>query len=855
MVYLAKAPLFDTTVYTTWQDWYNAKSLLRTKDPNLDSDITTDFTFASRLNGGESVTFTAFEPLTVNDLLPGRVYFVFADRQMQKPLPCTFILTKANLIKDGVCENKRRYICEGVGVEDYLRRRWLNPKYRNIGFQSLLTKLLNQTREKVPELNSDTSLIQDVDYTFTIVNKRNAYLGDIIDEIRSLGYSIYITHDLKLYAANADLSPQLDIDFKQSTINGKICVLSNSQIGYEYSPSPITSLVLVGGTSTEGNIDSLNVLSNEEPTYDLNANVFFEDNFVLETFDSTDFERIDATNIAGTGWEKRYGIFNDPITPGIYFSSDVNFELVSSTGTTYLLGINDGNFLDVNGVIAGFKIENQTLKIIANQTEYSSGQTLKAFEQKIVQSIDALRTTVTLDNVTNLNVGDFVNVAGINSTISAVDATILSINTVAKTVTIDKEITTGTLTVGDVLLQRVEEYTLRLSVNSDLYTEFYLKRTNGNFELLGTYFVPYFTNAFMTIWNNYDGAVATNDEGIYEVGNIALDYWFIDKATYIRMFDKDFNKVYLCTQDQFSVVEADAVVNRINKNGEDLAQVEFVSPSIVRTVYDSTGTIYRIPLVLRDDDFLKIGMRVLVNDEAYQITNFNKSLTSGYIDVSPALTTIPSVQTPVYINTSIPPLNSAFKVEYVPAVSLVVRECASDNCLNQFGFRERQIDVPEFTSVTAIADRAQELIEEECTPKASGTFYFYMFKQIDCPENNVLPYTDLPFVGGFIQVSDSDQSISNELARIQSIQIREIDQLFQVSIDFGAEKVYVNQALTNLVKKFGFLKDEVTDQDFNVPCILRDSLTVTDDSLNFSASTGYAFLSGLYTSNYSGATE
>ena len=67
MVYLAKAPVFNTTAYATWQDWYNAKSLLKPKDFNRDTDITTGFTFASRLNGGESITFTCFEPFSVND--------------------------------------------------------------------------------------------------------------------------------------------------------------------------------------------------------------------------------------------------------------------------------------------------------------------------------------------------------------------------------------------------------------------------------------------------------------------------------------------------------------------------------------------------------------------------------------------------------------------------------------------------------------------------------------------------------------------------------------------------------------------------------------------------------------------
>ncbi len=745
-----------------------------------------------------------------------------------------------------------RYECEGVGFEDLLYRRWLNPNYKNIKFRDLIIKMMDLTRKKVPILSDDYSLIVDEDYYFTVFKDRNKYIGELFEEIRSIGFEIYLRPDLKLVARMKTTGTKTHVDFYNSKINTETCVLSNSTIGQTYKPAPITSLVVKGGYSTQGTLTSLNLFSNTQPTYDLNSDISFEDQFIFQPFETNNPQGYTKNDITGIGWDKRNLIFDTPIIPEYGIHSEIKFQLLSNSGDMLLSCYTDGNNIAPSNIFAGFRITNGALKVIANLREYDTGITLYPYLQKSVIAISADGFTITLDSTDGLQVGDLVNIAGLSSSINATNAEILTI--LGNNITININCTDGTLV--DVYLTRVEEYTLRWVLTTNQGINFYLKRANNEFQLISNQLVSgLMDNGFFLVYNDYSGQISNTENGIMEVGITALDYWFLDKNNLIKLWNANNEKVYLSTADQFnSLVDIEAVVNRITKNEISFGQIEFISPSIVRTVFNNSGTLTRIPLVFSTDDFLKIGMRVLYKDKAYNITNFYKDLTSGYIEVFPQLDSIPLLDEIVYINTSIPSSESSFRVEYIPAEKIVIRECACDLCMDRFGFRESAIELPEINSISEIAVKSLALIRDECNPKISGNFGFIMGSDVACHDTRLKSWFDIPQVGSYIKVSDSDQGISYELAQVQAITINQADDdKYNIAIDFGVETLELTETTSKLLKKFGFYRGENNDDiTLQVPCLMRDSIYYEDTEIQLYENLGFDFLSGIYYSAYSG---
>ncbi len=814
--------------------------------------IISNLSFNKRINGAESISFTAIET-DEGDFEEGGLYFLCLDRELQKPFPGAIILTQKRLIRGDTENYYKRYECTATSAEDLFYRRWLNVTYKSIKFRDLITKLLDQTRLRVPEISSDYSQIEDYDYTFVVFEKRNAFIGEIFEEIRKLGFSIYLDADLRVVAKHKSTNPTASIDIFRSTWNGKACLLKDSNISYSYKQAPVTSLMCKAGFATSGASQRLNVISNTEPTFDLETDVYFDEQFVFEPFDNIEPIGFTKINAAGEGWDKRYLVYDEPIEARKGLHAEIAFQVKSELGTSAVIGFNNGSNLEPENSFMGFVIEDQDLKIIANQAIVDTGRFLYSFEQKTVLAKEADLRTFELDSVANLNVGDRVNIAGLSSTLSAVNAEITAIDSINNKITIATRAVDGVI--DGVFLQRVNDYVLRWTVTAGDTVSFYLKDRNGQFELLHSEAIELPSNFFVSVYSAFDGAPAVVDDGVWEVGNLIIDYFFLDKSNAVSMVDANDEKIYLCTSEQFSeLADIDAVVNRITKNGEEFAQIEFISPSIVRTVYNNTGTSSRIPLVFQDSDFLKVGMRVLVNDKAYFITDFFKDLTAGYIDVTPALDPIPALDEEVYINTSIPATDSSFRISYLPGIRLKIRECAPEACANRFGFRERAVELPEYNNVSELAERALQLIEDECSRQISGAFAA-LIRGVDCNQSLTVNYADLPMPGSYVQVSDALQSISNELAEVQAVSINQVPgtDTFNVAVEFGVSKIRLAELTQNLAKKFGIFRGEGDTEFLDVPCVLRDSINIQDNGLTITESAGDDFLSGLYFVNLSGS--
>lgn len=881
---------------------YGETTPIEPKDSALySSDFAKEFQANFKLIGTESVTFNCPIPLVNTDLSLGKIYYCFMDRELKYMLPSTFILTQAKLMAPAVNPDSFYYECEGIGINDLLYRVFISLDKKNISFQNLMIELMEQTRVKIPQLSNDYSYIADVDFNISLIQENSRYAGQIIEDFRNnLNYEIYLRPDLKLYANLPGQNTVYNINFDQNTINDQRAVLEDWSCGYVNPISPTTSVLAVGGFADSGTEITTTFTGTGDPisgsSIELTSNIDIDNNYILEPFDSTNLENMSGQSTLGNGWIYRYRIYDEAFEIKQGFENQIKFEVNSPTGKTYLTGVTDGTNLFASQVAIGFLIDGTALGLLVNGSTIYPPFTVKPFESIVVNAISADRKTLTVDSLTGstLAVGDIVQVTGLSSA-AAFNVEITDIT--GLNITISDSVSEGSLSGLRVI--RKTQYIGRWLMKTDGSVEFLIKEGNKEFESLGVYSVTVPANPFIVVYNNFDSAtVETVDNGVWTIGNVDLDYWFVDIYKFLKV-NNSTRKIITVPSGFANTVFSEAEIDTVTKNGQEVAQINFYSPSILRTI-TQTSTITRLYIVITDEDFIVDGMRVLVNSAETFITDYfidTVDPLSSYIDVSPALSVAPAVDSPVYINTSIPALGELVTINYLELRRLIVRECNEVECFNQYGFKEVQVDVPEINNLLELANRAQDIITDECTPKLQGNFGFIinLLGCIDMPtfrlpnvntmtweqltETNWESYVDiwqerliiLPNPGSFINVTYQPrdkagnyvENINNESVVIQDYSISQTgllntaDGIFlNVAFNFGLPENTNYRQTTSLLKQFAVFRNAGTDTDtnYNIPCILKD-IIVINETLTVTESDGFDFVSGIYVINFSGSKD
>ena len=832
-------------------------------------NMAVDFSMNIRDNGIDEVTFKIADVASSTSLEIGKLYTTYLDAARTLPLPCNFLLKGDYIIYDN--HFVRWHECTGISANDLLYRVWIYAELRNVRIRDVLIHCIEKTRIKVPSISNDYSQIEDLDFTFTTYRKQRKYLGEILQELRNQGFWICFDHKFRVVLKNKETTAPIKCDLFRSTIDGRLGILKGSKAGYQLPDNPTTSLYLLGGLAETGVPLTTVFTGTGDPVtgnkFSLTGDVNIDSNFVLETFESLELEGITGRSETGTGWDQRYRVYEDALKPVEGLETQIKFELIKRTGQTILLGLGDGVNFSPASLNAGFLIKNQELLIIANKQQIPTGINLKAYEEKLVTGFNASGSVITLENTENLNIGDIISVVGINSTFSIENSKIIGIS--GNTITLDRACTLGVLN-PTVKLRRVWQYVLKWQILSTGRIEFILQEENLPSQSLGVFSFSAPTNGFISLYTNLTGTeIEKIDSGIWEIDNVALDHWFLDKAQHFTLWNKTTGKkVTTCSADQYETVFADAIIKKEEENGKDVVFVEFASPSLTPTVLYTGTSNNRIAVVLRDDllySDLKVGMRCLINTQEYFITAVYNSqgLSNDWIEVSPALPSPPLEKTPIYVNTTIPAVGQVYEARYIESIRLSVRSCASTSCSSQYGYREALLEVQEVGSLTELSQLGLSLIEDECLPKINGNLGFKVSSL--CPKGRIfgaefiLPYFELPQVGSYLEISDLERGILGERAMIQAISIQSEEQgnftYLNIGYDFGMPRLDVAQRLVLLLQKYGIDKDEANEDEFNnAPCLLRDTLTFEED-LTIAESDGYDFISGFYVLNYSDSKD
>jgi hypothetical protein len=483
-----------------------------------------------------------------------------------------------------------------------------------------------------------------------------------------------------------------------------------------------------------------------------------------------------------------------------------------------------------------------------------TSQRLQKFLELSVTSISEDFKTVTLTSVEDLQVGDQVFVSGLNTAVTLALGVVESV--VGNNVTLDRPLTEGEYN-SSIRLLRVTAYEMRILIDGEGLTKFYVRDGTGDFNLLGSYAISYPANIFVTAFNAYENPSATVDNGVWEVGGYAIDYFFLDKASLFKAYDDTNTKLICSTESQAEFVEVQSVINNITKNGKELGQLQFIAPAYIKLILANDNvpiTASRIPLILTKDDFITKGMRVLINNEARLIDDFFRDSVNGYIDLNEPLSTVPTALTQVWIHTSIPADDTNFFIEYVPSRLLQISDYASNEALQRFGLREESIDLQEYGDIADLAERVRLALEEETSPRISGNLHFFV-DTTDCTRLGYYSSNTFPTVGEYILVTDYIEGIFQETARINAITVQEMrqDGCFNVAIELSEfTKVRIVDKIISLDRGFGIIQDGDDDANYNLPQIKRDLLNITDESLSFDAFDDDGFVSGAYEHGYSG---
>ena len=786
-----------------------------------------DFQCSFRKNAINQVSFNSFQA----ELEIGKLYYVYANPDIM--LPATFILLNKTWKSSSLFNLESGiYSCEGVGALDLLGRKTFNQVFRNKSFGYILSFFMERLNSVIPELSTDMSYVSDYNEIIPLFAPGRGTLINYISEFEVLGYQVYLRPDLKIGGYRSSKTPVAGVEFynegRFSLLNGKMVILNGWECSKQFEKLPATKLFVQGAQGATGEKQTENFTGNGETAlYNLIEQTYIDDNFIGETFDSLDIDGASGESLEGIGWEQRYRIYDQLIDTSYPIMAEISLQLTDFQGESYVIALSNGSNLALNGVIGGFYIDDTRLKAINDGIVYDLGLDLKPYIERNV--IEIQEKNVELDDASGLLVGDTITILALNSTIGALQATITNIN--GNIVTLDSDVLDDTF--EDTKLIRINTYRLSWKLNNNSIT-YYCNEVE-----LGSYVIK--EAQFLVLYNNYNGSLEAA-QGITEVGNLALDKALISLNFRISVLVND-QPISVITPDLYESFPSGAVVR---PEGE----VEFISPSIV-SISVAESTLTTIPLVIGEDDYITSGMRLLINGKE----NFIKSVGSNYIELVNPLESVLEVGTLIRINTTIPANGDQISITYEISRQTTIKLCLGES---EFGYREETLTVSN-QLIEDIITIGQQLLEQDLNPTVSGRLEFIMS---DLGSGYTAPFFELPVPGQLIQVTykpspftlDASDDIFEENVVVQSITIQQEASLegmndLKVKIDFGNEKKDATTIISSLKKSL--TKNQESDINYNIPCLMRDSIAL-EEYIQTNSLSSHKFKSGIFTINHSG---
>lgn len=788
--------------------------------------------FLLKMDGLDSISFQCLPLENPDDLKLSALYKVYMDEERLYPLPCVFMLKEIQLkYINGI----DYYECNGEGINTLLDRVFININRRNIRIKEVLEICIAQTKKKIPELSSDTSLIEDIDFTIKNYQRTNKYFSEIIKEFRDIGYEIYLDNDFKIVLKAPSSTPSIVLDFFNEKVNDtRYALLRNgAQLSKLLAEVPKTNILIRSKSPIQGQSTTISFVGtgdiNTGQKFSLGSKLSLDDNWHIESFDSYTLDNMTGNDGTDYGWSSRYRIYDNSVSVKKGMESQMAFQLINKTGVTILNSLTDGNKLTPSDVYIGFMIVGDELKVIVNGQQKSAGVKLKEFVQKKVVSVDSTYTRVTLEDVVGFEVGDTIILGGIDTVLSY-SGRIKAIS--GNVITLYKAALAGEVN-EYTRVTREQDYVLRWCCTSENTVRFYI-RIDAKWTVLGEYNFNAGLSNFIMTYNNLTGSAPVKiDNGVWELDNIAIDYWWLDEARLFMLWDDNKNeKVVTCLEGDAEIIWTDAVVKNSVENGKDISFVEFINPSIIESVFFVVGqteqpTINRLPLVLEDTYTIVAGMRVMFRGKEYNITDFFVDREKGYIDITPALDRKPEFNEWVYIDTSIPAANSTFTCTFSQSEEKSIRVCADSTCESLYRYKDDIVDVDNVDDVFELAERAQVILAEECKYKIRGNAGLIMVSH--CTNMAEMAYFGLPSVGSVAEIWDEKRGILGERATITGIAMNEVvgDRL-SVGIDFGEPEIPFALRLLLISRKLGLFG---TDEASTVaaPCTQKDTLQISEN--------------------------
>ena len=660
----------------------------------------------------------------------------------------------------------------------------------NITMQDFIIEVINTAAPGVG-VSLSTTYIQNMTTVMAKIEYIEKTASEILDDLWNDGVSWYIDHNKVVHAWD-NTTTEYAFNPSGYTIDDTSKMVSQFDVGIDAGTGIKNRIKIVGKDRKSlpiqkkitGTGDPLNSLD-----FNLEFNPYIDDYSAEEwiSIDSNVWTEVDpGINIKaghdGEGYlftseEKLVcwggtGIIGDV---GIYKVKYVEYKddgytfgtfKINNGGMAYINGITNGNGIELKDISAGFKVDGDKItKVVVDGQEHSPTSTinLKRLIDSNMTNLSSDRKSFDIDagDAPYVAIGDTFLILGTNLPLTYVKV----INKASNTITID-QIIPADADLTDAKMTRDPWYNTRI-----LFT------TSGlTFQIQGEAYGEIGSGAWTTIYTTSEKPYIPPFVYEFQVISEDLEAYFerlITVPPESFSFITDTGEIYSIAPEEYANSGAAQIILHPGDDKGSPSRLSFRAAPFIACVdtnaNNSTTTIYYYGQ--SGSDLPMVGDRVMINGMESYISSVTYDVDNdgmGVLQLSPALSSIPSYQDIIYFRTTMLPIGTTGTFTYSYNIENAW-EFSDLTSIGIYGTLDGEpINDDRFKDFNDLEAKANAYLAYNAYPRGSGSLSFNVNKTI---KSNAFLQQGLvmPEPGQYFTVQSTQRGISSTLVRINSL--------------------------------------------------------------------------------------
>lgn len=678
-----------------------------------------------------------------NDLVRGEFYQLFAITDKVNPI-AAFQLIDINYQYQNT---QKEYVWKlsGKSWRDIANRIVIHLNSSRIRFKQLCSEILRQTRLTHSAFSANESFIEDHNFEFRNYRAK-AYLPDVIADLKKTGYQIWFDASMQMVARHEDTASiyvvNYDSDYKiadkQITTRyfespaGMVQVRASKIISSEYTSQTFTATGKIEDTVyslSSMPAEPIRTLIPFAVPSDLTNN--FDTAPIGVTADSLIEGRLQVANLALGIFDSHKRNYKKALNGSAGLTIGSSLAIHQSTGIIATHGIQIAPADQPSSWIAGFYVENKTLKIIFN------GLIESIVFPSLIPTIRADITAISANTVSisgssnDYVIGETVYFEKDNQIIGLgiIQSKGISTITFAENVQIDYSL-------GIKLLQQAD-YIFKISYNPGQIIYYAKKGTDEAFTIVQKKNLTLSGDLFLQLYANDEHSISFDFLDIQENLETFLSREANNDGNTIRNYDVAF-------EDSASQLQSEVQI--FSENEVWKARFEAIPTENIKiiTAINSVNSV-----TLNDIEGLSVGDRALISDYARNIS----SIVGNAISWTEPIASINSL-IPVYKTDTHPGKYEIITIKYktlaediIPLCSSVCSASSDKSSLIVDLDSEEQIDYQTFREL------AENEVNRVCLPYLAGSFSIIIESNRINNQGLTGILADIPQVGQKIRIN------------------------------------------------------------------------------------------------------